>query len=160
MYVGRGGTAPPNLATVINVGKCPSSRSFHFTPWGNSPNTYYIEGFVGPRAGLHAVEKINLSCLYRGSSPGRPVRIPSLYRLTYPGCSPSGKLPTRSLTHPQKWFTWSLVNKFPAFNGNRWFIAVSINRSHSGPDEYITYVHNYLLLRSAFILRHFTLKCR
>jgi hypothetical protein len=45
-----------------------------------------IEGWVGPRPGLEAVEKRRISCPCLESSPAvQPVaRSPSLYRLNYP----------------------------------------------------------------------------
>jgi hypothetical protein len=50
-----------------------------------SPGTHCVGGWVGPRAGLDAVEQRNISCFCRESNPGRPARSPSLYRLNYGG---------------------------------------------------------------------------
>jgi hypothetical protein len=49
------------------------------------PGTHCIAGWVGPRAGLEAVERKILHC--REWNPGRPAGSPSLYRLSYPGSS-------------------------------------------------------------------------
>jgi hypothetical protein len=45
--------------------------------------TECIEGWVGPRAGVNAVEKRKISCPYREPNPGSAALCPSLYRLTY-----------------------------------------------------------------------------
>jgi hypothetical protein len=52
-------------------------------PGERDPRTHWIGSWVGPRAGLGAVEtrKI-LHC--RELNPGRPARSPLLYRLSYP----------------------------------------------------------------------------
>jgi hypothetical protein len=44
------------------------------------PGTHWIGGWVGPRAGLDAVEKRQIFPR-RESNPGRPAHSPSLYRL-------------------------------------------------------------------------------
>jgi hypothetical protein len=50
-----------------------------FTPWqlyrqGNNPGIHWIGGWVGPRAGLDAMEKGKNPCPCRESNPSRPVR--------------------------------------------------------------------------------------
>jgi hypothetical protein len=51
-------------------------------PRGKRPGTHWIGDWVGPRAGLNAMEKSLLPSWE--SNPGRAVRSPSLYRLSYP----------------------------------------------------------------------------
>jgi hypothetical protein len=46
-----------------------------FTPGERGPGTHWIGGCMGPGAGLHVMEKRNLSYLGRESNPGRPARI-------------------------------------------------------------------------------------
>jgi hypothetical protein len=53
-----------------------------FNPGERDRGTHWIRGWVGPRAGLDAVDKIRIStCLE--SNPGRPTHSPSLYKLSY-----------------------------------------------------------------------------
>jgi hypothetical protein len=52
-------------------------------PQGKGPR-YPLDRRVGHRASLDAVEK-KVSYPFRESKPGHPVRISSLYRLSYPG---------------------------------------------------------------------------
>jgi hypothetical protein len=52
----------------------------------SAPGTRWIGGWVDPRAGLDAVPKIKILCLYRESNGGRPARslvtvLPGLSRL-------------------------------------------------------------------------------
>jgi hypothetical protein len=52
-------------------------------PGERAPNTHWLGGWVGPRAGLDVVEKTKiLHC--REANPGHPARSPLLYRLSYP----------------------------------------------------------------------------
>jgi hypothetical protein len=64
-----------------------ASRPCRFTPGKEPPDTHSIRGSVGPRAGLHNLEKTKFLTL-----PGlklrplsRPARSQSLYRLHSPG---------------------------------------------------------------------------
>jgi hypothetical protein len=66
---------------VLDGGECSASRPCRFIPW-----THLI-GWVGPRAGLDAVEKRKIFCPFRESNPGRPACSLSLYRLDYPASS-------------------------------------------------------------------------
>jgi hypothetical protein len=77
--LGRRGIAPPFLTSGLD-GQWSASRLGRFTS-----GAHYIGGWVDPKAGLDAVEKIKLTCPWRESNLGRPVRSPSLYRLSYPG---------------------------------------------------------------------------
>jgi hypothetical protein len=53
-----------------------------FTPWPLNPGTNWVEGRMGPRAGLDWRKEISCPC--REYNSGRPARSPSLYRLSYP----------------------------------------------------------------------------
>jgi hypothetical protein len=56
-----------------------------------APGTDWLGDWVGLRAGLDAIGKrIILHC--QESNPGRPARIPSLYRLSYPDSSIEAEL--------------------------------------------------------------------
>jgi hypothetical protein len=52
-------------------------------PRGKAPGTHLIRGWVGPRAGLHDVEKILGPKGLELRPLGRPARNQSLYRLSY-----------------------------------------------------------------------------
>jgi hypothetical protein len=56
-----------------------------FSPGVRVPGTHWIGGWMGPIAGLDAVEYRKSSCLCRESNPDRPARSSSLFRLSYPG---------------------------------------------------------------------------
>jgi hypothetical protein len=58
-YEGSGG---------IDGGEWSASRASLFTPKERAPGTHWIGGWVGPRAGLDAVVKRNISRPYRDSS--------------------------------------------------------------------------------------------
>jgi hypothetical protein len=74
---GRGGIAPLFLTSA-------ASRPGLFTPGERFSGTHWIGDWVGLRLGLNAVERKILHC--RESNQGRPVRSPSLYRLSYRDC--------------------------------------------------------------------------
>jgi hypothetical protein len=57
-----------------------ASRSCRFTRRDTAPGIHCIGRWVGPRAGLDAVDYRKISCTSRESNPGRPAR--SLYRLS------------------------------------------------------------------------------
>jgi hypothetical protein len=61
---GSGGMAPPFLTLALDGGKWPASR-----PGCISPSTYWIGGWVGPRAGLNTIEKRKMSCPSRELTP-------------------------------------------------------------------------------------------
>jgi hypothetical protein len=52
-------------------------------PRGNDLGTYWIGGWVSPRAGLDAGARRKILCPCRGSNPGRSVRSQTLYCLSY-----------------------------------------------------------------------------
>jgi hypothetical protein len=56
-----------------------------FTPGENPPGTYWIGGWVGPRAGLDAGARRKILCPCRGSIPDHPARSHTLYCLSYRG---------------------------------------------------------------------------
>jgi hypothetical protein len=80
---GSGGIAPHFLVTVLDGGELSASRPGHFAPRERAHGTHWIGGWVGPGAGLDAVEKRKMLPL-PGTEPGRPIRNPSLHRLSYP----------------------------------------------------------------------------
>jgi hypothetical protein len=87
------------LESCIAVGgEWSASRPGRFTS-ERGPGTHWIGGWVGPRAGLDAVEKRKiLPC--REQNPGRPSCSSSLYRLSYPD-----SLECNSSVHwRKKWF--------------------------------------------------------
>jgi hypothetical protein len=74
------------LTSALVGGEWSTSRFGRFTAGERTPGTHWIGGWVGPRAGLHNMEK--------GKFPptglelrlvGRPARGLSLYRLRHPG---------------------------------------------------------------------------
>jgi hypothetical protein len=54
--------APQFLISVLDGSECSASRPGRFTSTERAPGSYWIGGWVGPRAGLHAVQKRKLSC--------------------------------------------------------------------------------------------------
>jgi hypothetical protein len=49
------------------------SRLGRGLPPGMDPSSYWVGGWVGPRAGLDTEARGTILCLYRGSKPGRTV---------------------------------------------------------------------------------------
>jgi hypothetical protein len=64
---GSGDIAPPFLTSALDGDEWSASRPGCYTPGEVAPNTHWIGGWVGPRAGLNAVEK-RKSC-YAGNEP-------------------------------------------------------------------------------------------
>jgi hypothetical protein len=82
--MGSEGVAPPFLASALDAGERSASHPWHFTLGETAPAP------IGEEAGW-APEPIwplwirEISCPCQESSPGRPTRSPSQYRLSYPG---------------------------------------------------------------------------
>jgi hypothetical protein len=76
---GSGGIASPFLTSALDGGEWSASRLGRFTSKGRAPNIHCIGGWVGPGAGLDAVE-LRQTCFCRECNPGRPAHTPSLYR--------------------------------------------------------------------------------
>jgi hypothetical protein len=53
---GSGGIAPPFLTSALDGGEWSASSHCLFIPEERAPGTHWIGGWVGPRAGLDAVE--------------------------------------------------------------------------------------------------------
>jgi hypothetical protein len=56
-YGGSGGIAPIILTSAVDGEEWSASRPGRFTFGETAPSTHWIEGRVGPRAGLDAMEK-------------------------------------------------------------------------------------------------------
>jgi hypothetical protein len=59
-----------------------ASAALYDREW--TPNTHWIGGWVGLRAGLGTEARVKIICLCRGSSSGRPVCSETLCWLSYP----------------------------------------------------------------------------
>jgi hypothetical protein len=72
---------------ALVAGEWSASRPGRFTPGESTPGTRWIEGWVGPIAGLDEVEKKEFLTLLGLELRllGRQARSQSLYRLSYPG---------------------------------------------------------------------------
>jgi hypothetical protein len=81
MKMGNGGIAPPFLPLALDGGEWSSSCLSHFTHREIDPNTNWIGGWVGLRAGLDALEKIKIF-LYQELNTGHPAHCPWLYQLS------------------------------------------------------------------------------
>jgi hypothetical protein len=54
---GSVGIAPPFLTMALDGGGWSASRSSHFTPRERAPSVHWLEGWVGPSAGLDTMKK-------------------------------------------------------------------------------------------------------
>jgi hypothetical protein len=75
------------LTPTLAGGEWSASRPVRFTSGERASGTHWIEGWVGPRAGLDDVEKEKY-LIFSGLELrplGRPASSQSLYRLSYPG---------------------------------------------------------------------------
>jgi hypothetical protein len=52
----NGGIAPPFLTSALDGGEWSASRPCCFTTGEIAPGTHWVRGWVGPRAGLDAVD--------------------------------------------------------------------------------------------------------
>jgi hypothetical protein len=75
---GSGEIDPLFWTSALDGGEWSAFRHGRFTP-----GIHWIGGWVGPRAGLDAVEMRKI-VQYRESNRGHQARSPSLYRLSYP----------------------------------------------------------------------------
>jgi hypothetical protein len=73
------------LISALDGGKWSATRSDRFTAGERTPGTHWIGGWVGPRAGLEAVEKRKNLSPCRESNPGRPANnlVTELHRLLH-----------------------------------------------------------------------------
>jgi hypothetical protein len=56
--MGNGGIAPPFLISILDGGEWSASLPRRFTTRETAPGTHWIGDWVGPRAGMDAVEKV------------------------------------------------------------------------------------------------------
>jgi hypothetical protein len=80
--VGNGDIAPPFLTFVLDGGEWSASLPSLFTARERAPGTYWIGGWVDPRASLIAVAKRKISCPCQESNC--PTHSLSLYWVSYP----------------------------------------------------------------------------
>jgi hypothetical protein len=75
------------LTSALAGGEWSVSRPGRFNPGERAPDTHWIGGWVGPRAGLDDVEKRKFLTLpgFELHLLGLPARSQSLSRLRYPG---------------------------------------------------------------------------
>jgi hypothetical protein len=74
---GSVGMTPPFLTSAVDEGEWSDSRPGRFTPEERTPGSHWIGGWVGPKAGLGAVEKRKIFHP-QGSNDDLPARSPSL----------------------------------------------------------------------------------
>jgi hypothetical protein len=66
--MGNGGIVPPFLTSALDEGEWSASRPYRFTSGETAPSTHYIGSLVGLGAGLHVMEKREISFPYRESN--------------------------------------------------------------------------------------------
>jgi hypothetical protein len=73
------------LIAASEGGEWSASRTGDFIPRERTPDAHWIGGWLGPRAGLNAVEREKFPSPHRESNtnPDHPARSQSLYRLSY-----------------------------------------------------------------------------
>jgi hypothetical protein len=81
---GSGGVAPLFLTSTLDGGERSASRPGLFNPEETASGTHWIGSWVGPRAGMEAVEERKVSFPCPELNHGRPAPSPSLYGLSYP----------------------------------------------------------------------------
>jgi hypothetical protein len=70
------------LASTMGGGESSALRTGRFAPGEKAPGTHWIEGWVGLRAGLDAVEKKKSPSPCRESNPRTPIFQPAASRYT------------------------------------------------------------------------------
>jgi hypothetical protein len=78
-YWWSGGIAPCILTSPLDGGVWSASRSGHFTPRERAPGTRWLDGWVGPRAGLDTVMKRTFAASAGTRTAVHPTRSPALY---------------------------------------------------------------------------------
>jgi hypothetical protein len=73
------------LNSALVGGEWSASGPGRFTPGETAPGTHWKGGWAGPRTGLDAAEKREMSFSCREQNPGCQALDPSPYRLSYPG---------------------------------------------------------------------------
>jgi hypothetical protein len=84
--MGNGATAPPFLTSAFDGSGWSASGPGSFASAYTATGTRCVGGWVGPRAGLDAVERRIISCPCQKSNPGSSVVQPvvqSLYQMSY-----------------------------------------------------------------------------
>jgi hypothetical protein len=78
-----------SFTSALVGGEWSASRPGRFTPGERAPNTQWIGGWLGPRAGLDDVDKRKFLTLpgLELRPLGRPARSQSVYLLSCPGSS-------------------------------------------------------------------------
>jgi hypothetical protein len=71
--MGSGCIAQPFLTSALDEGEWSASRPGRFTPRESAPCTHWIEGWVGPRVGLDAMEKRKFCHARNGTQVAQPV---------------------------------------------------------------------------------------
>jgi hypothetical protein len=66
---GGGGIAPPFLTSALDGGEWSASGSVRLTPGEGPCGNYWIEGWVGPRAGLDNVKWRTIFVLHGNLTP-------------------------------------------------------------------------------------------
>jgi hypothetical protein len=79
------------LTTALDRREWSASRPERFTHIGSGPGTHSVGGWMGPRTGLDAAEKGEISGPCRRSNPDRPARNSPLDRLSYPAYTSSNQ---------------------------------------------------------------------
>jgi hypothetical protein len=89
-HMDSGGIAPPFPTSAADGGVWSVSRAGHLTSGERALGTHWTGGWVGPRAGLDAVETTKILPL-PGIEPRPCSPQPVLYQLSYPDSSWYGK---------------------------------------------------------------------
>jgi len=66
------------MTSALYGGEWSASHPGRFIPKERAPNIHWIEGRMGPRAGMDAMVKRKIPTPYRESNPHHPARSPAL----------------------------------------------------------------------------------